>query len=783
MMLHTSSTHAHIYQFFIFVTIIYIAVFPVCQRCDALSIRSRFTLSPIRRGIDGIDGSSGNGGRGNNIPRRRLHGDGDDNNSSDDAVAFNLASLCLMTNSDDDGTCDVYDMPLPSHHSIKHLRGGGVSTKKPHIGTYINDKLDSLQTLFFQPFRAFSNKLPANPFMKADKDDQQSKLKKQQELLSSTKVQSVSAPNSDLLSSDDIAQCAIESNLIGGKLTPTSLDMTASKINQMYLQQGYVMNSVTGATLVPQKDGSSDDSGHVEIKVREVKVARPSEGHSSPVHIRFVDRVKDATNDAAGGDESIPSSDTTTYKDVPGRTRPSKLARMVQLTPGSHFRIKPELWSQLAANKQQQMGGGGKTAIFSSIHAVRPVPTSDNTAELEIIATENKPYTSLEYGITKSLYSDQWEGELDLKHANAFGGGEVVAVNVRKGKRSGKNVNWRMSIKDDYLAGSDTGYDVEVFRDRVGINSGGRKAKPSEEDEEHNEESSPLRTGALMRLSFPRIQSPFIPKAISTRLERVDPFAQNDCAQCIASMSSDIGPYDHNWNILSRPTRSTTSAIGTAGGRWDAKWGKTKDNGDDEGNGASTLQYATGTITSHQVMPLQRRTGVPTIDLSIRNVVSASTRHLPRHEAIQLGCLQRIRGYKYNYQQPSEIHQPAKKENEEKRSQLQALKDLVQGNKKDQLRPPIAISKAISGSVEVRVPFERIVKDSVLGGGTIILFGDWCVAQAQPSDATTDIKALQPYRHSSVGVGIRKVIQGLPLKMDACVTEHGTKGLFFGVGV
>ena len=193
MMLHTSSTHAHIYHLFIFVTIISIAVFPVCQRCDALSIRSRFTLSPIRRGIDG---SSGNGGSGNNIPRRRLgDGDGDDNNSSDDAVAFNLASLCWMTNSDDDGACDVYDIPLPSHHNIKHLRGGssgsgggGVSTKKPSVGTSINDKLDSLQTLFFQPFRAISNKLPANPFMKTDKDDQQSKLKKQQELLSSTKV-------------------------------------------------------------------------------------------------------------------------------------------------------------------------------------------------------------------------------------------------------------------------------------------------------------------------------------------------------------------------------------------------------------------------------------------------------------------------------------------------------------------------------------------------------------------------------------------------------------------
>ena len=63
---------------------------------------------------------------------------------------------------------------------------------------------------------------------------------------------------------------------------------------------------------------------------------------------------------------------------------------------------------------------GPKSAIFSTIHAVRPVPTGedDNTVSLEIIATKNKPYVSLEYGVTKSLYSDQWEGEFDLMHAN-----------------------------------------------------------------------------------------------------------------------------------------------------------------------------------------------------------------------------------------------------------------------------------------------------------------------------------------------------------------------------
>ena len=49
-------------------------------------------------------------------------------------------------------------------------------------------------------------------------------------------------------------------------------------------------------------------------------------------------------------------------------------------------------------------------------------------------ATKNKSCVSLGYGVTKLLYFDQWEGELDVKHANAFGGGKVVTVNARKGR-------------------------------------------------------------------------------------------------------------------------------------------------------------------------------------------------------------------------------------------------------------------------------------------------------------------------------------------------------------
>ena len=449
-----------------------------------------------------VDGN-GNGG-GGNIRGIHVHNyyEEDDSGDSSDGVAFNLASLSWIRAQSDphendndipDGVSND-DIEHYQHHEVsptKNLRGGGVSTKsnnsskKSTSSSIINDSLDSIQTILFQPNRVLSKRLPTNPWKKKDDDEETKKLKqKEEELLSTTKVQSVSAPDSELLPPDYITECAKESNLIGGTLTPETLDLTAKRINRLYLENGYIMNSVTGATLVPSSNGKDDneEGGHVELKVTEVKVAK----HASPVHIRFVEKIN--IEDAADDDESVRSlpsqpfhqtnsdSQTTTIKEVSGRTRPSKIASIVKLKPGSHFRIIPELWSELAASGPggiNQRRRGNSPALFSTIHAVRPIPTSDgaNTVDVEVIATENKPYLSVEYGVTKSLYSDKWEGELDMKHSNAFGGGEVATVNVRKGRGtssgqkeeesgivrsvSGGPLSWRFSIKDEIVDTSD----------------------------------------------------------------------------------------------------------------------------------------------------------------------------------------------------------------------------------------------------------------------------------------------------------------------------------------
>jgi len=808
--------------------------------CDAFSF-PRFPIIPPSNNINVRGGCDDGGNGGGKFPGDTGFqlSDGDDN-GNDDGVAFNLASLYwIAATSEEPNNYDTSDEEEGEHVSQSEeknlmptpteiLRGGSVastkssSNSKKSIGSSINDSLDSMQALLLEPFRLAGSE---NPFKK-NGDDQA--LKKQQDLLVSTKVQSVSAPNSQLLTPDDVTQCAKDSNLIGGTLTPETLENTANRINRFYLEQGYVMNSVTGATLIPPSDGKeSDGEGHVELKVREIKLARPRKRSSPPpVHIRFVEKIDNS--EASDDDESVFSfksesssqstSESQRYRTVSGRTRPSKILRMVKLVPGSHFQILPQLWSQLATFPGGAIFGGGnnqgRAAIFSTIHAVRPVPTSqENTVELEIIATENKP-VSLEYGVTKSLYSDQWEGEFDLKHSNILGGGEVATLNVRKGKGSGdkedsglKNwkegvvggaVSWRMGIKDDYLAGTNAGYDLEVFRDYVGVK--GNKASHQKADVDSKDETSveiksevkegagedncPLRTGANMRLLLPRARrSSFSPNSVSARLERVDPLSKDDCAQCTTCMSTDIGPYHHELEVSSRPLRSTVSATASAGGKWDAR-----DKSEKDGDDARKLPYATGTLTSQQIMSLSGETrSIPPVDLAMRHVVSMSSRHLPRHDAVLLGLSSRVRGYKYNYQQSSVIRQPQAIHEVEQKSMLQSLKQLVTGNDRDQYNPPIALSDSISGTMEVRIPFERVVRQPILGSGNFVLFGDWCVARAQQppslllSKEGTDVYG-KPFRHSSVGIGVRKVVQGIPLKIDACVTEHGSKRLFFGIG-
>eukprot|EP00986_Skeletonema_menzelii_P015365 scaffold11586_cov155-Skeletonema_menzelii.AAC.2 len=762
--------------------------------CTALSLPPRFFHNAGR-------GSNLGGGGKSPPPWHHFCHDGGDKN--DQPSTFNVASCWILSSSshDEDGghVPSITDDQSTQDVTVLRMRGGDVaviqktsSSSNKNIADSINDALDSLQKVMIRPFQMVGQHIP--PSLLNKKKGDTSSAKDQEQVLRSTKILSVTAPESDLLPPDVITKSAADAELVGGTLNPEALELTATAINRWYADNGYVLNSVTGATLIPfaTDDDSNDESsteGRVELKVKEVKVAKTSQNSSFPVTLRLVQRVESdsGTNDPSSL-FSIPSQSgeaPALFKSISGCTRPKKIARMTKLEPGSHLRILPDRWSRLVAFPGGIFGaGGGRSAIFSNIHAVRPIPeesSQGDTVSVEIIATENKPYAALEYGVTKSLYSDKWEGEFDLKHTNAFGGGEVATVNVRKGQSYGRKnsrnngddennkwaqrlnggpLSWRMSVKDSYA-----GYDLDLFHENVGVGRRRKKHQSTSNKEAEigalSEESggNPMRVGGTMRVRLPSsMKRKFKANAVSATFERIH-------AQSIASASVGVGPYKFN---PIRSLYSSFSASFTSGVRSNS----------DGKSGAGVVPYAAGTLTSHQIIP----SNSSPVTLAVRHVASGGTKNLPRHEAISLGLSSKVRGYKYNYGS-QKIDSSSVEEEQQEQGAWQALKKLCSGGKGAKVSPQIAVSKALSGTMELRVPFQATSEGGLqpILSGTFLLFGDWSLTQAHNPSVATE-KENRPSRFSSVGVGLRKVVQGIPLKVDACVTEHGSKGIFFGIG-
>jgi len=745
------------------------AAYAITSSCSAFSLtRSPQSFRNAGRGSD-----LGGGGGISPPPRNRLnfHDGGDEN-------AFNLAHFWILSSSDED------DEHTPSatendqstqNAAVLRTRGGDVAVKQKttysnkNIANSVNDALDSLQNLMLRPFQIIGKYIPSSP---SKKKSDSSATNDQEQVLRSTKILTVTAPESALLPADVITKSATDAELIGGTLNPEALELTATAINRWYADNGYVLNSVTGATLIPSvtDDDESIKEGRVELKVKEVKLANTSHKSTFPVKLRLVERV-DSENDTNDQSSLITlpshSAEKPTFKSIPGCTRPQKVARITKLEPGSHLRILPDRWSKLVAFPGGVFGaGGGRSAIFSTIHAVRPIPeesSSGDTVSLEIIASENKPYAALEYGVTKSLYSDKWEGEFDLKHTNAFGGGEVATINVRKGHSNGRKkcrdgekktksklaqrlndgpLSLRLSIKDSYA-----GYDLNLFHDNVV--GGGRTKKLQNDAKDGLLDENPMRIGGTMRLRLPpAMKRKLKASVVSATFERIN-------AQSIASASVGVGPYRFNpfHSLQSLFSASITSGVRSSS---------------DESAGAGLAPYAACTLTSHQIMPL----GSSPVKLAVRHVASGGTKNLPRHEAVTLGLSSKVRGYNYNFRSQTTETASVDEEDHQEQGRWQVLKKICCGGKGANIHPSIATLKALSGTVELRVPFLS---------GTFLLFGDWSLTQAhRPSSVTEDENNLT--RFSSAGLGLRKVVQGIPLKVDACITEQGSRGVFFGIG-
>ena len=92
----------------------------------------------------------------------------------------------------------------------------------------------------------------------------------------------------------------------------------------------------------------------------------------------------------------------------------------------------------------------------------------DGSVQLHIIAEEAAP-RNLEYGVSRSLYTGSWEGELDFLHGNIFGGGETLGLAVRRGAKD-PEPSVRIRFQDDKF-GLEGGYNIELFNDYVALDT------------------------------------------------------------------------------------------------------------------------------------------------------------------------------------------------------------------------------------------------------------------------------------------------------------------------
>lgn len=530
------------------------------------------------------------------------------------------------------------------------------------------------------------------------------------EILKTTPVRSVIAPNSTVLPPDILSTAAKRSGMIGNPLQVETVQEVARSLKQWYTRKGYVLHAVTGATLKP-------DTATAELQVEEPKIS------NQPVGITFCKemvveddgslvtyrqyREKHAARKTFGHESIDRSNLNMTFVQTNGRTDPDRIARALKMKPGRPFKWDGNRWHAVA-----------ESGIFSRVIKASPERMRDGNVQLHILATE-APSRNLEYGISKSLYTGSWEGEVDFQHNNLLGGGESLGVTVRRGTKDAEP-SVRLKYSDGRF-GMEGGYDLELFSDYVG---------DSEDSEEEQPNNGALldRRGARVRLNNPVDSSIIRHSSASASVERTTSLAGNQ--EAIGSASVSVGPFrkelpmDASSNLLASVTTGTRVSDVLK-----------EDDPENGFAGYKVLPYTTASATTRQIFPFASKNNQRPVCLALQHVVTASSPNLPHHEASALGVAAKVRGY-------------TPKENGR-------------------------ITSSVRGTTEIRIPV-TLPTDRFRQDASIVVFGDWLFAQKNHWSSFS--------RKSSVGIGVRKTIQGLPIMYDLSYTQDGKVRGFFGLG-
>jgi len=388
---------------------------------------------------------------------------------------------------------------------------------------------------------------------------------------------------------------------------------------------------------------------------------------------------------------------------------------------------------------------------------------NDGTAQLQVICQEPQP-RNLEYGISKSLYTGSFEGELDFRHENLLGGGEKLGVSVSRGTKD-PEPSVRIKYSDNKL-GLNGGFNINVFNDYIAVNDSTESKIRNDEVEEDedkadtmsdnigvssssiheddktttgiagnsicNEDTILCRKGTTVQFRNPLSTEIIEDSSLSISLERTS--TRTGKHEFVGSTTLELTPMAKTLPLGGRTNFLTKTTIGTK-------------------LGSGLLPYSSATVITRQIFPLRSSDDFTesgelrqTAALAFEHSVMSSTRNLPRHEANAAGFAARVRGYSRSSSEP--------------------------------------ICSYVVGTTEFRIPIKLPSKKCVQDG-SIVLFGDWKIAASRNIQSDTGVRGginKTTFYESSFGIGFRKKFQGIPLKYDVSLTQDKKLGAFFGLG-
>lgn len=635
------------------------------------------------------------------------------------------------TMSQGDEIDDLFSFPGTAARPLALKRGGSSSSKSTDNGiiqggktvitratTFWKSKFDSTVSSVKERFRSKPSK----------QNKQQQELTEQ---LQKIPVRRVVVPNSTVLPADVVRIAANRAGMIGKPLKMDRVQDFARNIKRWYTRKGYILHSVTGAHL-------DRETATATISVEEPVVS------GLPVDIVFCKEM--VVDEETGSLITFKKYREKKLKEMEKKSRGFARFQSVDLkidrkdlnttfisTTGrtkaskiaKAMKLKPGTPFQWMGSRWEKIASSG---VFSKVIKTSPEPTTDGGVCLQVFALEPPP-RHLEYGIGKSVWTNSWEGEVDFDWRNIFGGGESVGVLVRRGTKD-SSPSVRLRYGDDKF-GLEGGYDIEAFTDFLGDTGSDEEAKETGDtdgDSALEQYSLLSRRGATVRIRNPISPRIMTNSVASASLEQTS--TTTGQIENIGSATLTFGPFRR---LLPMEARSSVSTTISGGARLAGK-----EDGDTNGEGISfagsgLLPYTSGSATTTQILPLSsfsRDSNKTPITLALKHTLSTSTPNLPRHEAKAMGHSAIIRG----------------------------------------AAPDDVASSVLKGTTELRLP----VAAPRLGSGSVVLFGDWFCVQK-------DVKS-PFYTKSSIGVGLRKNFQGIPLKYDVCYSGEGKIKTMFGMG-